>query len=96
MWKVRKKLDVKRVEYDRYYLDVKKNQELLIALKLELRDLKCDGAAIGLDKFPEVTNRLKPVESISRRPIFTPDSSIEDMVKIVEEKLKEADEVNAC
>jgi hypothetical protein len=89
--KVRNKLDFKRLEYDRFQHDVKKSKDLLTSLKLELRDQKCDGAAIGLGgKFSETKTRLKPIASISRRPIFTPDGDIEHMVAMVEGKLEQA------
>ena len=59
----------KQKEYDRLTFQLKKRKADLEKLKLELRDVKCDATALGLDQFPE-EERLQTVKGVSNRPVF--------------------------
>ena len=68
---VRKVLEAKRNEYDRVHFELQQKQRELASLKLQLGDLAKDGAALGLDQYPDEAERLRPVKAISTRPVFT-------------------------
>lgn len=68
---VRKVLETKRNEYDRTHFQLQQKQKELAELQLQLGDLAKDGAALGLDEYPDEQQRLAAIKSISNRKVFT-------------------------
>lgn len=68
---VRKVLEIKRNEYDRVHFQLRAKKKELAEMELKLADLSKDGAALGLDEYPNESERLRPVKAISTRPVFT-------------------------
>lgn len=69
--KVRKVVDSKRSEYDKLQFQLVKLKEEQRKAQLILNDLKQNSEALGLNKYPESSDRLQPIESFSRRPLYS-------------------------
>ena len=68
---VRKVVDEKRAECDKLQFTLIKKRADLEKAKLVLEDLKKEANALGLNEYPREEDRLCPVTSISRRPVYT-------------------------
>ncbi|KAF0704992.1 Aste57867_7176 [Aphanomyces stellatus] len=83
---IRKVVDGKRNESDRLKFLVEKKREELGKLKLVLQDLRTDCAALGMNEYPDATDRLQPITSVSRRPVYAKKSNIAELEELLHEK----------
>ena len=86
--RVRKQVALAKEEYDRTHFKVAERKRQLVRLKLKMRDLKRDGSALGVEDAND-GERLKPVVSISKRPVYTKHTRIHKMQqKLDRDKMK--------
>ncbi|RHY25042.1 hypothetical protein DYB32_008541 [Aphanomyces invadans] len=81
---VRKVVDGKRSECDKLKYTAEKKRDELDKLKLALRDLRADCAALGMNEFPDPSERLESISSVSRRPLYAKKTNI----RVLEEQLR--------
>ncbi|KAF0715662.1 hypothetical protein AaE_011285, partial [Aphanomyces astaci] len=81
---IRKVVDGKRSECDKLKYTVEKKRDELDKLKLALQDLRADCAALGMNEFPDPSDRLESISSVSRRPLYAKKTNI----RALEEQLR--------
>lgn len=92
--KVRRVVEAKRTESDRLRFAVAKKREDVERARLALGDLLKDSAALGLaDEQLDERERLQPVASVSRRPVYAKRTNISELEKKLERRSAEAHEV---
>ncbi|EEY58721.1 uncharacterized protein PITG_10849 [Phytophthora infestans T30-4] len=106
--KVRKVVELKRAKSDKLRFEVVKKREEVEKAKLVLQDLIKDSEALGLhynpgnnqseeggrnDKIVEEPNRLQPIASISRRPVYSKHTKINELETKLEKRAQASHEV---
>ena len=91
--KVRRSVEARRVEHDRTQYKAKVQARELEKLKLLLADLKKNGHALGLDEYPDESERMRPVKCISNRPVYSKHTRIHAMSLELAKKQQEIDEM---
>ncbi|KAL3656233.1 hypothetical protein V7S43_018934 [Phytophthora oleae] len=103
--KVRKVVELKRAKSDKLRFEVAKKREEVEKAKLILQDLIKDSEALGLrynpgnnqkeddDKIVEEPNRLQPIASISRRPVYSKHTKINELEAKLEKRAQASHEV---
>eukprot|EP00644_Phytophthora_capsici_P001945 jgi/Phyca11/15660/fgenesh1_pg.PHYCAscaffold_14_\ len=102
--KVRKVVELKRAKSDKLRFEVAKKREDVEKAKLILQDLIKDSEALGLhytgnnqkeddDKIVEEPNRLQPIASISRRPVYSKHTKINELEAKLEKRAQASHEV---
>lgn len=87
--KIRVMVDKKRGECDKLKFTLHQKQDEVEKLKITLHDLMQDSEALGLNKYPDAQDRLQPVTSVSRRPVYAKETKIHDLQKQLEMKVHE-------
>eukprot|EP00948_MAST-09A_sp_MAST-9A-sp1_P002486 g2486.t1 len=89
---MRQSVESKRFAYDRISDRLRKEIRALEKSKQLLQDLKRDGDALGLSRYPDIKDRLQPVRCISNRPVYARETRIHEMeieLEGVNKKIKE-------
>ena len=68
---IQKVVNTKRTEMDKLNFILNKRKEELDKSKLCLQDLTTECQALGLDKYQDESERLQPVNLVSRRCFFS-------------------------
>ncbi|KUF88633.1 Phosphatidylinositol 4-phosphate 5-kinase its3 [Phytophthora nicotianae] len=95
--KVRKVVELKRAKSDKLRFEVAKKREEVEKAKLVLQDLIKDKrrrwTQLNGDKIVEEPNRLQPIASISRRPVYSKHTKINELEAKLEKRAQASHEV---
>ena len=85
---MRKLFEQKRHLHDQIHHLVEKKTREVAQLQLQLADLNKDGAALGLEEYPDDSERLEAVKIISNRKLYCKHTSIREMETKLNESLE--------
>ncbi|KAA0151666.1 hypothetical protein FNF27_02524 [Cafeteria roenbergensis] len=83
----------RRREHDLLKQEVEGLKRQREALTLRLRDLQVDGEALGFADTEDRGERLKPVESITRKPVFAAGTDLRELVSVHAQEAEEREAV---
>ncbi|CAK4619487.1 hypothetical protein AeMF1_009765 [Aphanomyces euteiches] len=94
---IQKVVDGKRSESDKLQFVANKKAQELDKLKLTLQDLTADCVALGMHEYPDPNDRLEPIASVSRRPVYAKKTNIRELEQLLRLKAVEtANVVRKC